>query len=71
MEEEGRQESGIEGAVIYSGLLSRARGFCPVQKAVGEGEATAASETTTAWTGGRRLFLRTWPAGCIDIAVST
>lgn len=77
----GRGKAGVGGsksAVIYSGLLSPRAGFLSRAKGTGqgegEGEATeaAASETATAWTGGRRLFLRTyvrtWQAGCIDIA---
>lgn len=55
--------------MIYSGLLSPRAGFLSRAKGTGqgegEGEATeaAASETATAWTGGRRLFLRTYVRG--------
>lgn len=68
----GRGKAGVGGsksAVIYSGLLSPRAGFLSRAKGTGqgegEGEATeaAASETATAWTGGRRLFLRTYVRG--------
>lgn len=77
----GRGKAGVGGIEVGSDLfrvIVPARGvFVPCKRhwaGEGEGEATeaAASETATAWTGGRRLFLRTyvrtWQAGCIDIA---
>lgn len=68
----GRGKAGVGGIEVGSDLfrvIVPARGvFVPCKRhwaGEGEGEATeaAASETATAWTGGRRLFLRTYVRG--------
>lgn len=69
---DGPREGGGRGIEVGSDLfrvIVPARGvFVPCKRhwaGEGEGEATeaAASETATAWTGGRRLFLRTYVRG--------